>query len=98
MVDLRKTAVLAGLKFMRNFHFHMTRATFGTWLTATLLEQGYNQKAVLAFMCEAMLHKDVETTIGYIKFVEQTAIKIQVANAFTQAFLGLRLSVGGDGA
>lgn len=96
MVDLRKKAVLAGLKFMRNFHFHMTRATFGTWLTATLLEQGYNQKAVLAFMCEAMLHKDVETTIGYIKFIEQTAIKIQVANAFTQAFLGLRLRVGGD--
>lgn len=88
MVDLRVKAAAAGMKFAENFHFHMTRATFGTWLTSLLLERGYNVKAVLTFVSDAMLHKDIETTLKYIKFVEQTPIKIEVANEFTRAFLG----------
>lgn len=96
MVDLRRVATLAGLKFMKNFHFHMTRATFGTWLTETLLEMGYDHKAVLAFVSDAMLHKDIETTLRYIKFVQQTKIKIKVANEFTEAFLGLSTRLGND--
>lgn len=96
MVDLRRKAFDAGMKFAKHFHFHMTRATFGTWLTSTLLEHGYNAKAVLTFVCDAMLHKDLETTLRYIKFVEETPIKIEVANEFTQAFLGLRTRLGVD--
>lgn len=96
MVDLRRAATLAGLKFMKNFHFHMTRATFGTWLTATLLEMGYDQKAVLTFVSDAMLHKDIEQTLAYIKFVQETKIKIEVANEFTEAFLGLSTRLGND--
>lgn len=96
MVDLRRKAVNAGLKFVKHFHFHMTRATFGTWLTSTLLERGYNAKAVLTFVSDAMLHKDIENTLRYIKFVEQTPIRIEVANEFTQAFLGLRTRRGND--
>lgn len=94
MVDLRRAAVAAGLKFMRDFHFHMTRATFGTWLTSTLLEKGYDVKSVLTFVSHAMLHKDIETTLRYIKFVEQTPIKIEVANEFTEAFLGQSTRLG----
>lgn len=94
MVDLRRAATLSGLKFMKNFHFHMTRATFGTWLTETLLEMGYDHKAVLTFVSDAMLHKDIETTLRYIKFVQQTPIKIKVANEFTEAFLGLSTRPG----
>jgi integrase len=94
MVDLRRAAVAAGLKFMRDFHFHMTRATFGTWLTSTLLEKGYDTKAVLTFVSDAMLHKDTSTTLDYIKFVEQTEIKIEVANEFTEAFLGVSTRLG----
>lgn len=94
MVDLRRAATLAGLKFMKNFHFHMTRATFGTWLTETLLEMGYDHKAVLTFVSDAMLHKDIETTLRYVKFVQQTPIKIKVANEFTEAFLGLSARLG----
>lgn len=96
MVDLRREADKAGLKFMKHFNFHMTRATFGTWLTSTLLEKGFNQKAVLNFVSNAMLHKDVETTLRYINFVEQTAIKIEVANEFSRAFLGLSTRFGGN--
>lgn len=96
MVDLRRAATLAGLKFMKNFYFHMTRATFGTWLTATLLEVGYDHKAVLTFVSDTMLHKDIETTLRYIRLVEQTPIKIKVANEFTEAFLGLGTRLGND--
>lgn len=96
MVDLRRAATLAGLKFMKNFHFHMTRATFGTWLTETLLEMGYDHKAVLTFVSDAMLHKDIETTLRYLKLVQQTPIKIKVANEFTEAFLGLSKRLGND--
>lgn len=94
MVDLRRAATLAGLQFMKNFHFHMTRATFGTMLASMLLEKGFNHKAVLPFVSDAMLHKDIETTLRYIKFVQQTPIKIEVANEFTEAFLGLGTRLG----
>lgn len=89
MVDLRKVAILSGLNFMKHFKFHMSRATFGTWLTVTLLAEGFDLKAVLTFVSDSMLHKEIEMTLRYIKFVEQTPIKIQVANEFTNAFLGL---------
>lgn len=98
MVDLRRMAVQAGLKFMRDFHFHMTRATFGTMLASMLLDNGNNPKAVLTFVRDAMLHKDIETTLGYINFVEQTPIKIQVANEYTEVFLGLSTRLGGSDA
>ncbi|MDC8774572.1 tyrosine-type recombinase/integrase, partial [Roseateles albus] len=39
MVDLRREATQAGLVFAKHFHFHMTRATFGTSLTSLLLSQ-----------------------------------------------------------
>ncbi len=94
MVDLRRAAVHAGLKFIRDFHFHQSRATFGTMLASMLLEKGYNPKAVLTFVRDAMLHKDIKTTLGYIKFIEQTPIKIEVANEFTEAFLGLSTRLG----
>ena len=98
MVDLRLRATNAGMKFAKNFHFHVTRATFGTWLAAILLERGHNVKAVLSFVSDAMLHKDLATTLGYIKFVEQTPIKIEMANEFTEAFLGLSTRLGGNDA
>ena len=96
MVDLRRGAAAAGLKFAKHFHFHQSRATFGTWLTTMLLERGYNAKAVLTFVSDAMLHQDIDVTLRYIRFVEQTKIKIDVANEFTESFLGLSTRLGGD--
>jgi len=95
MVDLRRKAVKAGLKFMADFHFHMTRATFGTNLTSMLLEQGNNPKAVLAFVSNAMLHKDIETTLKYIKWVKEAPIKAQIADEYTEFFLGVSNRLGG---
>lgn len=90
MVDLRRKAIDAGLDFVKHFHFHMTRATFGTSVTSLLLSQvGASEKDVLALVSSLMLHKDIETTLKYIKFVQQSRMKASVANEYSNAFLGL---------
>lgn len=88
MVTLRRTALEAGLKFMADFHFHQTRATYGTLLMKTLLPMG-NLQAALEFVRNAMFHKEISTTMTYVKFIEQSKGKAEVANAFTQAFFNL---------
>lgn len=88
MVILRRTAVASGMKFMANFHFHQTRATYGTLLMKTLLPLG-NLQAALEFVRNAMFHKEISTTMNYVKFIEQTKFKAEVANAYTQAFFDL---------
>lgn len=89
MADLRRKAVKDGLKFMVHFNFHQTRATFGTWLTTIALTIGDPITAV-AFVRDAMLHKDEATTFKYIKFIKQSKVKAEVANAFTKAFSGIK--------
>ncbi len=89
MVNLRRSGRVEGLKFLKNFKFHQTRATFGTWLMSICLEKT-PVKAAIEFVKRAMHHKNESTTFGYITFIEQTEAKIQVANAFTEAFLGLK--------
>ncbi|MGR6798350.1 tyrosine-type recombinase/integrase [Sphaerotilus sulfidivorans] len=96
MVDLRRKATQAGLAFAKHFHFHMTRATFGTSLTSLLLSQeGATEKEVLDLVSTLMLHKDVSTTLKYIKFVTQARMKAKVANEFSEAYLGLSTRLGG---
>lgn len=89
MVDFRRAGQASGLKFMQKFKFHQTRATYGTWLMSICLENG-TPKAAIEFVKRAMHHKDEATTFGYITFIEHTQAKIEVANAFTEAFLGLQ--------
>lgn len=88
MVTLRRNAVRAGMNFMADFHFHQTRATYGTLLMKTLLSLGSLQ-AALEFVRDAMFHKEISTTMTYVKFIEQTKAKAEVANAYTQAFFEL---------
>ncbi|MEI6001857.1 site-specific integrase [Paraburkholderia bengalensis] len=87
--EMRRRAVIAGMRFMQRFRFHQSRATFGTWLTELLLECGAKTDAV-RLVRDAMLHKDEQTTFGYIKFLENTRAKGEVAAAFNTAFTGLR--------
>lgn len=93
MTDLRRSAVNAGLKFMQSFHFHQTRATYGTWLMSIALEK-VGPKAAIEFVKHAMLHKEEATTMRYITFLEHTKAKIEMGNAFTQAFGGLFTRLG----
>ena len=87
MVTLRRAGQAAGLKFLQGFKFHQSRATFGTWLMSICLETG-TVKAAIEFVKGALFHKDERTTFGYITFIEQTKAKMEMANAFTRAFLG----------
>lgn len=89
VVDLRWAGRGSSLKFLQKFKFHQTRATYGTWLASICLETA-SVKAAIEFVKRAMHHKNESTTFGYIKFIEHTQAKIEVANAFTEALLGLR--------
>lgn len=89
VVDLRKKGRAAGQKFLDKFRFHQTRATYGTWLMTICLGAS-SAKAAIEFVKRAMHHKNEATTFGYITFIEHTTAKVEVANAFTEAFLGLR--------
>ncbi len=89
MVDLRRAGQASGMKFLEKFKFHQTRATYGTWLMSICLENA-SVKAAIEFVKRAMHHKNESTTFRYITFIEHTQAKIEVANAFTEAFLGLQ--------
>lgn len=88
MVDLRRAGQAEGLKFLKKFKFHQTRATFGTWLMKLCLEVA-SIKAAIAFVMEAMFHKHEATTFGYVKFIERTLDSIAIEKAFAEAFMGL---------
>jgi integrase len=88
MTDLRRRALVAGLRFMARFKFHQTRATFGTWLMGVALEVA-NTRAAVAFVKAAMLHKDEKTTFGYVRFNEESPIKAQIANKYSAVFSGI---------
>lgn len=89
MTDLRRMAIRAGLKFMKHFKFHQTRATFGTWLMKLALSVT-TVSAAIEFVKNAMLHKNEATTFKYVKFLENSKGKQESAKAFNEAFTGLR--------
>ena len=89
MVEFRRAGLVAGLKFMQRLRFHQTRATYGTWLMSICLKAA-SVKAAIEFVKRAMHHKNDTTTFRYITFIEHSKAKIDVANAFTEAFLGLK--------
>jgi hypothetical protein len=79
--------VNAGIKVLKQFHFHQTRCTFATELAAIALRSGDGLNAI-AIVKEALLHAHERTSLGYIKFVQQTPTKSAAANDFTKAFSG----------
>lgn len=89
MVSLRRKGLIAGLKFLNNFKFHQTRATYGTWLMKLCLKTS-TPKAAIEFVKRAMHHKHEATTFGYVKFIEHSKAKIELTNAFSEAFFGVR--------
>jgi len=88
MTDLRRRALVAGMRFMGSFKFHQTRATFGTWLMEVALRVA-GTKAAVAFVKDAMLHKDEKTTFLYVRFHEKAPVKAAVANEFSAVFTGI---------
>jgi integrase len=88
MTDLRRRAVAARLRFMETFKFHQTRCTYGTWMMELALTVT-SQAAAVAFVRDAMLHKDDATTMRYVRFIEQAPVKALISNEFTAAFSGI---------
>ncbi len=89
MTGLRRSAASADLRFMERFKFHQTRATYGTWLMKLALSVT-TAAAAIEFVKSAMLHKHESSTFTYIKFLEANKGKQVVAQAFHEAFTGLR--------
>ena len=87
MAALRKTALRVGVNYLRDFHFHRSRCTFGTELATLALKVGGDVNAI-AFVRDALLHRDEATTFRYIKFVKKIPIKETASNEFTKAFIG----------
>ena len=85
---LRHRARSHAVSALQHFRFHQTRCTFATEL-ARILISSKNRINPIAIIQEALLHRNEATSLRYIRFVERSAVKEQVANAFTQAFLGL---------
>lgn len=85
---MRESAVSYGLDFMQGFKFHQSRATYGTQFLQILLSV-MSTAAALEFLREAMLHKNVSTTLLYSKYLEVSKAKEAVADAFNKFFTGL---------
>lgn len=85
---LRKKAVAAGISMAEGFWFHQTRATFGTELARIALKY-CNVPEAISIVREALLQRSEEAALHYIRFVEKTPIKIEMANEFTRSFLGV---------
>ena len=88
MFNLRKLWNKSGITALRHFHFHQSRCTYGTELTRIGLSVA-DPINTIELVRNAMLHKSEAITFKYIKFVQKEPIKKEVANAFTQSFLGL---------
>jgi integrase len=88
MHKLRRAGNAHGITALRDFHFHQSRCTFATELAHIAIRIGGHIYAI-AIVKDALLHKNEATALKYIKFVEKTPIKIEMANAFTRAFLGV---------
>lgn len=84
---LRQLASAVGLTEASRFRFHQTRCTFATELAHALLALKVAGNPV-AVVKEALLHKNESTSLRYIRFVERSAQKREVANAFTRSFFG----------
>lgn len=88
MSRLRSVGKKLGLKSLRGFHFHRTRATFATEAMRIALKFMSVADAI-QFVREACLHKDETTTIKYVRFIENNKAMAFAADAFSIAFMGL---------
>jgi integrase len=88
MSRLRSAGIKQGIKVLRGFHFHRTRATFATELMRVALKFMPVGDAI-QFVREACLHRDESTTMKYIKFIEANKAMAEAADAFTNMFMGL---------
>lgn len=88
MTELRRRAISHGMRFMEHFKFHQTRATYGTMLMELALEVT-DAKTAVAFVRDAMLHKDEAQTFRYVRFVQKAPVKALISKEFSAIFSGV---------
>jgi len=84
---LRQAAAKANIP-VSSFRFHDSRATFGTVVADIAARKGSAANAV-AVVKDLLLQKDEASALRYIKFVEKTPAKAELANQFTREFFGM---------
>lgn len=87
--DLRRALITAGLSQFAEFHFHQTRATFGTHLMRFALERCSNVVDAIRFVRDTLMHKSEATTWQYVTFVNQEPIKEGLSLEFYSLFCGV---------
>lgn len=92
---LRKLGLKSGITAFKGFYFHRTRATYATELMRVALNVMSISDAV-EFVKGSCLHKDVSTTMKYVKFIETSKTMKEASDAFTEAFMGLIGNVTND--
>jgi integrase len=88
VAEMRKRGLSQGIKSLKNFHFHQSRCTFATEIARLAISiKGPINAIQHVKMC--LLHKNEETSMKYIKFLENEPIKNKIANEFTNEFMGI---------
>ena len=80
-----------------NFKFHQSRATFATQV-AQIASGHVDAATAVGIVMELLMHADERTSMHYIKFVQQTPLKVDLSNEFTRTLLGgLQRTMGDAG-
>lgn len=97
MHRLRTHAALEDIN-ISDFNFHRCRATFATSIALAAIEYRGSKglKNVVALIRNLLLHKDDETAMGYINFIEDSKIISDQSNEYTRKFLGHRITEHDD--
>ncbi|MEK2158580.1 site-specific integrase [Vibrio parahaemolyticus] len=88
MSKLRKKLVSNGLGEFRQLKFHQSRTTYGSQLMLYALKTLKDPQRAIAFVRDAMFHKDESTTWKYITFVQNEPIKEMLSDEFFHFFGG----------
>ena len=85
---LKKLALEKGRFEFNDFYFHRTRATFATVLMQYSLNH-MSTSAAIQFVQSCCLHKDAQTTLKYVRFIENQEKLSKISDEYTTLFLGM---------
>lgn len=85
---LKKLALEKGRFEFNDFYFHRTRATFATVLMQYCLNH-MSTSAAIQFVQSCCLHKDAQTTLKYVRFIENQEKLSKISDEYTTLFLGM---------
>ena len=85
---LKQLALEKGRFEYKHFYFHRTRATFATVLMQYCLDH-MSTSAAIQLVQSCCLHKNAQTTLKYVRFIENQQRLSKVSDDYTRLFLGM---------